>query len=223
MFISNDEVNFSSHDNVTTAFMILTSAVAALLKQASFATVRQPCLIHKGFPQETANAIISSTNLNELLKTLLATPYWSWIDIRLLEAMVTASGIKTAGKIIENYKRVIYEKPLQEVWINFPVQQSLDMQYYSKVTTILNVSLHEKTVAYILELRSKVEEMIGVGNGICILGNIMAGSIIIDWYIPHFYASDVYINGRNNMNKLRDFHLAQLKIENYSPISSSGT
>lgn len=216
-------MKFSGHDSVATAFMILTSELTALLKQADFATVRQQCLIHKRFPQETANAITFSANLNELLDILVVTPYFSWIDIRLLEAMVTASGITTARKIIENYKRVIYEKKLQEVWFSLPVIQSLDTRYYSKLVTTLDKDLHEITVAYLLEFRSKLEEMIGVDNGICILGKIMAGSIIIDWFIPIFYTLLAYINGRNNMNKLRDFHLAQLRIDNNLLISSSGT
>jgi len=45
----------------------------------------------------------SANNLDTLLDTLTDSPYWSWIDMRLLEAMVAASGSNVAKDLLTSY------------------------------------------------------------------------------------------------------------------------
>ena len=66
--------------------------------------------------------IIKAAKLFQDLCTLLAdTPYWNFLDIRMMEAMATASLIPAAQQSVENFKRTFFGMTLSEAAPYFPI------------------------------------------------------------------------------------------------------
>ena len=166
---------------------------------------------------------MSSKSFKELLNFLaFETPYWSWVDIRLLDAMVTASGIKVALKLIKNYKEVIYGKKLKDV-LPYTLDEQLNDRYYSKVVSKIKQNPDEITVAVLLTYRSELEEVImNITKGTLVLEKVKDGCIEVYWYIPNCYVDTAYKNASKNCHKFHVFHLLQLKIGNSETLMASG-
>ena len=156
---------------------------------------------------------MSSNNFDKLFDTLATkTPYWSWIDIRLLEAMVTASDIQVAVKLIEKYKEVIYGKKLKDVLPSI-INKKLKEEYFTTIVSKLDMNPDEITVAVLLTHRSDLEEVImDINKGALVLENEKKGCIEVYWYIPDCYVDTAYKNASKNRSKFCDFHLLKLKI-----------
>ena len=185
-----------------------------MLNQADFNTVRRSCLssaVH--VVTKISEAIMSSNDFDELFDTLATkTPYWSWIDIRLLEAMVTASDIQVAVKLIEKYKEVIYGKKLKDVLPSI-INKKLKEDYFTAIVSKLDMNPDEITVAVLLTYRSDLEEVImDINKGALVLENVKKGCIEVYWYIPDSYVDTAYKNASKNRSKFCDFHLLKLKI-----------
>lgn len=229
--ISNDEVDFHNYDSISAAFTALVSNVTDLLvKQGDFSKISLSCVAQiqtptgAKLPPDVVEKINSCTNFDELFKSLAGTPYLSWIDIRLLETMVTASDIQSAKRLIYNYKNVIYNKKLLDVLPNM-LNESVRNEYYTKLTIKLKIKSDDITVAVLIKYRKDLEEVImDITNGILILDNIKEGCIEIQCYIPSNCAEVVYKNARKNCNEFHRFHLVHLEIhmKDYPIIFASG-
>ena len=166
---------------------------------------------------------MSSKSFKELFDLLATkTPYWSWVDIRFLDAMVTASGIQTAVKLIENYTKVIYGKKLKDVLPDM-LDEQLKEDYYAKVVTKIKKNPDETTVADLLKYRPELEEIImDIKKGTLVLEKVKEGCIEVYWYIPNFYVDTAYKNASKNCHRFYEFDLLQLKIGNNKTLMASG-
>ena len=169
-------------------------------------------------------AIMSTKSCSELFDFLSKnTPYWSWIDIRLLDIMVTASGNKAAIKLIKDYKEVIYRKKLKDVLPDM-LNKKLKEDYYAIVVSKLQMNLDEITVAVLLKFRSELEKMImDISKHILVLEHVQQGCIEVHWCIPNCYVDTAYSNASKICDKFHSFYLLNLKIGNYTVLLASGT
>ena len=113
--------DFSKFTNVSSAFVSLTSSVTKCLANEDIGILRRASIVQMKspngaqLPPEVVQKIENAENLNALLDILIATEYWSWTDLRLLEALVVASGSSTAQDIVSKYKETVYSKKLIDV------------------------------------------------------------------------------------------------------------
>ena len=167
---------------------------------------------------DTVEKINAAENLNALLDTLAQSPYWSWIDVRLLEGIVIASGSSTANNLLIDYQNVVFSKKLLEVLPSIP-NKKIKHAYYSKITSKINKDLKEITVSDLLKLRSELETVImDIKIGTCALANVKKGCIEIDWYIPMHYIDHAYKSACLKRHKFHTLDLQYLQIGSYRKI-----
>ena len=99
--------------------------------------------------------IKASDDLNELFDVLAWSPYWNWINIRILTKMVDVSGVDEAMELVERYKEAVFSRKLvlllKEIKaINIPAD------YYTVVEQKWNRSLDEVTVKDLVTQWSKM-------------------------------------------------------------------
>ena len=82
--------------------------------------------------KELKEEILGAGSTNSLFNLLIDSPYFKWIDIRLLEAIVTISENPQARELLDNYKSTIFSKPLLDVLPNVPSQEA-EEEYYATV------------------------------------------------------------------------------------------
>ena len=162
--------------------------------------------------------IESSNNFNALLDTLVKSPYWSWIDLRLLNAIVVASESRTALDLIEAYKNQVFSKRLIEVIKCIPDKKVND-ENYDKITSKYDKSLEEITINDLLKLTFDLETIImGLKSGTCALASIVKGCIEIHFFIPIDYVDHAYNAASLKRHIFRTLHLQYLQVGAYEKI-----
>ena len=177
MVISKEE--FQSYNNdVGRAFIALQTKMRALLKHADCGSLRIACVAQIHNPggaelsQELVDKIFTTESSDKLFDLLVCTPYWSWIDIRILEAMVTASENNQARELLDNYKAVVFSKQLIDLLPNVP-SKKVKERYYAKIITKIKKDPSNTTIADLLEFHSQLEVVImDIKKGICILDHL---------------------------------------------------
>ena len=218
------EETFKQFSTVTSAFLYLTSMMTMLLRRADFFIVRRACIeqIHTPsgaqLPEKVVDGINNSNNIDVLLDILARSPYWSWIDIRLLEAMAVSSNIKQAHCLLDSYKKATFTKKLKDLLPDIPSKEVKE-EYYSKVVSKLNKDPNEVTVWDLLKFQSQLEEVImDIRRGVCILEHLEKGCIEVHWYIPTCCVDDTYQSALQNCDKFQSISLLHLQIGDYPVI-----
>ena len=210
--------------NIAMAFVHLVASITEHLEKAKFTTMRRACIVQIKTPtgaklSPTAVENINATkNLDELLDILALSPYWSWIDVRLLEALVTASGSATAEAILFNYKKVIFSKKVHDILPSAPSKEVSD-EYYAKIVSKLDKDADDITVADLLKFQSKLEKVImDIGEGTCVLEHIEDGCIKIHWFIPTHTAHHAFESASSRSHIFHEIQLIYLQIGTYPTI-----
>jgi len=213
--------DFTAFDNIRKAFVQLLSGVSTHLAGSKFFDLRRGCLAQMKTPSgaklspNLIKKIKSTKNLDELLDILVESPFCSWIDLRLLEALVAASGSNPAEALLSSYKSIIFSKKLYDVLPSAPSKTVKD-EFYSTIVSKFNKDADEITVADLLELQSDLEVAImNIGNGTCTLDHFTDGCIEIHWYIPTHCVEHAYKNASVKHHKFHDLSLQYLQIGNF--------
>ena len=217
-------MDIKEFDSITTAFVFLTSNVSKLLQTGDFYAIRRSCIEQTNTPNgaqlspDTMQKITSTNNLNVLLDTLALSPYWSWIDLRLLETTVIASGSVAAMNLLNNYKNVVFSKKLIDVISDVPTKEVKD-DFYSKIITKFGKEFEEITIFDLLKHKSQLETVImDLKKGTCALTHIGEGCIEIHWSIPTDYIDHAYKAASLKRHKYDTLQLQYLKIGAYNNI-----
>ena len=167
---------------------------------------------------DTVKKIKAAENLNALLDILAESPYWSWIDLRLLEGIVIASGSSAANNLLIDYQNVVFSKKLLEVLPSIPNKEVKDA-YYSKITSKINKDLEDITVSDLLKFRSELETVImDIKIGTCALASIKEGCVEIDWFVPMHCIDHAYKSACLKRHKFHTLDLQYLQIGSYRKI-----
>ena len=222
LVVSKEE--FERHDDVGKSFIVLQTKMRALLRKSDCVDLRSACIAQMHNPggaelsEELVDKISKTENNDDLFDLFIRTPYWSWIDIRILEVMVTASESSQALQLLENYKAVVFSKRLIDLLPNVPSREVKE-KYYAKIITKINKDHTEITVADLLKFQSQLEVVImHIKKGICILEHLEQGCVEAHWYIPNSYVDVAYRNSKLKCYQFNDLHLQYLKIGHYPVI-----
>ena len=222
LVVSKEE--FEKHDNVGKSFIVLQTNMRELLQNANCGDLRRACIAQRHNPGgaklslELASKMSTTKNNDELFDLLVLTPYWSWIDIRILEVMVVASKSSFALQLLKNYKAAVFSKRLIDLLPNVPSMEVKE-EYYAKVVTKIKKDHNEIPVADLLEFQSQLEAVImDINSGVCILAHLEQGCVEAHWYIPTNCADRAYQNAKLKCYHFHDLHLQYLKIGSYPVI-----
>lgn len=163
-------------------------------------------------PQELVDEIKDTANLNNLFDVLASSPYWSWINIRILTKMVRVSRVDEAEELVERYKEAVFSRKLGLLLKQIPAL-NIPADYYAEVEQKWNKSLDEVTVQDLVSHWSKMEELFDVKEPTLLLKKVVDGCVEIHWLVPanltHQICCAVF-NGRHS-NK----SILHLKISNH--------
>ena len=194
------------------------------MKHANFLAIRRACVVQMrdcggaALSQKLIEQITAKRNIDDLFDLLVCNPYWSWINVRILEVMVVASDNPNAVQLLNNYKAAVFPKKLRDVLPDLPSKE-IKEQYYTKVVTKVNKDPDKMTVADLLEFQQKLEVVIlDIKNGICILEHLEEGCIEVHWYIPTSCVDRAYQTATAKCYQFSDLHLQYLKIGHYPVI-----
>ena len=142
----------------------------------------------------------------------MESPYWSWIGLRLLEAIVAASGSSDAKDILTSYRNTVYSKRLVKVLPSVPNKEVKDT-YYSKIVSKIDKDIEKITVSDLLEFQSELETVImDIKTGTCALACIKEGCIETEWIIPTHCIDHAYNSACLDRHKLHTLNVEYLQV-----------
>ena len=216
--------DISEFDSIREAFISLTSNVSRLLQNEYFPPIRRSCIEQMKTPSgaqlspDMIQKIKAANDLNALLDILVDCPYWSWIDLRLLEAIVAASGSSVAKGFVNSYRNAIFSKKLLEVLPSIPNTEVKDA-YYSKIISKVQKDVEQITVSDLLKFQYHLETVImDIASGTCSLAYIKEGCIEVHWLVPMHCIDHAYQSACLKSHKFHEFHLLYLQIGRHGVI-----
>ncbi|XP_065903573.1 uncharacterized protein [Dysidea avara] len=215
---------FAETGDVGTAFLKLQTKLTYLLKKAKFFVIRRACIAQQKtpsgvqLPEQLKEKILSAQNIDDLLDALVESPYWNWIDLRLLQAIVVASDLPSTLQLLENYKMAIFTRKLIDVLPNFP-SKAVKEEYFCKLVSKLDKEPDTVTVADLLAFQSQMERVImDIVAGVCVLGHLDRGCIEVHWYIPTHYVKSAHQSAFARCYLFIKMHLLWMQVGYYPKI-----
>ena len=197
-------VKFSEDKDIDYAFTKLSAVVTDIIQHTNFSRLHRACIERARTPKmlHKSNEIIPNiqgTDSFERLCSMLAnTSYWNFLDIRMMEAMATASMIPAAQETIENFKKTFFSMTLKEAAPYFPVIKV--KPNHTKLHEDLDRDPSEMTIGELHKHRFYLEtEIIETGPDTCTICRIVIGSVAIVWQIHVDHAYQAY-------SRLKKFH-----------------
>ena len=127
------KIDFSAYKDVSNAFDVLFAIChkAAKASNENFTAIRNSCVARASEP---LRSLLKDATKTDHLFAILAenNKYCNWMNVRFLEIIANACGNKQLQSLLEDYKVVIYSKPMGEVWSCMP-HYSVRDKYYSKL------------------------------------------------------------------------------------------
>ena len=105
--------------------------------------------------------------------------YCNWLDISLLKIIVIALSNKRLERLLDNYKKEIYSRKLQQVWKYIP-HHSKKTKYYSRVhAKFASKNPDNVTVQELITYSEKLANKIAL-----LLMDVTINCLIVNWLVP---------------------------------------
>ena len=136
-------LNFSQDENIDNAFLRLSAAITEMIQDVDFFRLQKACIEKAYSPLMPSKAteiipiVTSAQTFHDMCLKLIKTVYWNFLDIRIIEAMVSASLIAPAYESIKNFKETFFSMTLTRVAPYFSVTRNEPEMYdddYSQMT-----------------------------------------------------------------------------------------
>lgn len=190
---SDIAVTFTQDEGIDCAFTKLSASVTTMIENSvtNFALLQRACIEKANSPKilksnEIIPLINAAKTFQDLCTMLANTTYWHFLDIRMMEALATASMIPGAQRTMENFKRTFFDMKLSEVAPYIPViplKSRVDYTYFEET---LDEDPTDFTIGDLHKHRFYLEtEVLNIGSNTLTIYRIIVGSIHIIWQIHY--------------------------------------
>ena len=201
-----NEVDFRAYKDVSDAFDVLFSICQKATKVSSnnFKALRNSCLARASEP--LSSLIMHATNTDHLFEILARNnKYCNWMDVRFLKIIANACGNKQLQSLIEDYKAVVYSKPLREV-MNCISHYSIKDKYYSELkATFGDKDPDNTTVEELKKSKPQLAKEIAL-----LIAVVQVDSLVVTWLIPTDEVYQTYLSFLTVPQQSRKDELIQL-------------
>ena len=190
---SHHALTFSRYERIEGAFERLSDSIKDILKSSNFSAMHQGCMkqiksLVNRFPESFISSIEQvNETFDDLFLTLSKSNHWNFLDIRMMEAMVTASMVPAAQKSLENFKNTFFSMKLDKALNLLPLKQN-----HTILKEVLNKDLNKLTIASLHQHHLYLEKMLETALSY----HKIMGSAIIGWqiHVDHVYRVHSLLN-----------------------------
>ena len=187
-------MSFSKQENISLAFSKLSASVTTTIETVDYSRLKRSAIERAKSPEmiqkssEIVAAIKAANSFQDLCTSLADTPYWNFLDIRMMEAMAAASLIPAAQQSVENFKRTFFGMTLAEAAPYFPIIPLKSA--HTVMTEQLDKDPSKMTIFELHKHRFYLEtELLQTGPDTITICRIVIGSVTITWqiHVDHVY------------------------------------
>ena len=185
------KVNFEKFKNVSSAFTKLFSIfqkAISSLNNNEFQIIKTVCVAQANEPLR--NLLQSASDSHRFFQVLAVNNmYCNWIRVNFLEIIAHAYINEHLVNLITDYQKVMFSKPLNEVWNSLPHYSVRDKYYTELKATFDDKDPDSVTVEELFkitpDLAKEIEMLIAV---------VQKKSLVISWLIPTDKVYEVYLS-----------------------------
>ena len=181
-------VGGNSKESMESTFATFVDKICDELKKRSdFIKVRRKCIQNVNVPgtislsKDTLNEIRNAKNFDELFDILCITPYWNWMNIRMLERMAT--DCSAAQQVISQYKNEVFSRKVKNIISEIPTLE-IPEDKYTEIKVKWKKDFDNLMVKDIVEQWNEIEKKFNVEETM-LLKSITKGCVEICWVIPN--------------------------------------
>ena len=187
-------MTFSPEEEIDSAFSKLSASVTTSIKDVNFCTLQRAAIEKANSPRmlqisnKTIPIIDGAKSFQALCTVLAKSPYWNFLDIRMMEAMAAASLIPAAQQSVENFKRTFFGMTLVEAAPHFPIIPLKSA--HTAMTEQLDKDPNKMTIFELHKHRFYLEtELLQTAPDTITICRIVIGSVTITWqiHVDHVY------------------------------------
>ena len=219
-------LTFSKKEDIDQAFIKLSTTIKDMIKRIIFGTIKDACVVTVTSPRNcmdrrNARKIEATRTFEELFLTLSKAHYWNFLDLRIMEAMATASMISAAQQSVENFKKtyMYYCMKLCEVLPDFVPVIPLKLGH-TTIEEALDKDPKQLTIEELHKHRFFLEDKIfEIGPNTLAHYTIYCGSLKITWqvHVDHVYKAYSSINNKRCQLSLHAItHLSIPEVEDWT-------
>ena len=196
-------------------------SITELLQRKNFCNLKRTCIkiiTDAELPSNFCKEVESCGNTDKLLSALTLSPYWNWIDIRLIEKVTAISG--EAMELLRRYKDKLYPLKLVDLLsINIPTVRKDDESHYKIMSVQIQKKIDDVSVKDFFFHRHSLEiQILHLKEGALVLKHIKAKPFSITWFIPIDQYLDAHKSARENVDKFQEISLSLIHIESCEAI-----
>ena len=213
-------VDFTAYEDVDECFHCFTAAMFLILSGVDFTLLRGACLENVNIlggvtlPEDLKNNIKATMDLSKLFDVLRDSPYWNWMNIKMLTKMASASLLPAASKLIQQYKNKIYSRKLIDILPQIPKLKIPD-NYYAIAKEKWDKNLEDVLVKDLVKKWSDIEEIFDVKEPTVLLDHITTGCIEVYWLIPMDLVEHICQSIKTKISMLHEYNILYFEIEGH--------
>ena len=199
------------------AFSKLSASVTTIIETVNFPRLKRAAIERAKSPEliqmssEIVAAIKAANSFQDLCTLLADTPYWSFLDIRMMEAMAAASLIPAAQQSVENFKTTFYGMTLAEAAPYYPVIPKKSA--HTVMTEELDKDPSKMTLFDLHKHRFYLEtELLQTGPNTITACRIVIGSVKFIWQIHVDHVYKAYCSLKKKQSQLPSQGIVSLSI-----------
>ena len=208
---------FSPDEDIDSAFSRLSASVTMTIEDTNFYRLQRAAIERAKSPKmiqksnELVPIIDGAKSFQSLCTVLAKSPYWNFLDIRMMEAMAAASLIPAAQQSVENFKRTFFGMTLSEAAPYFPIVPIKPA--HTAITEQLDKDPSKMTIFELHKHRFYLEtELLQTGPDTCTICRIVIGSVMITWQIHVDHAYKAYCSLKKKHSQLPPQGIVTLSI-----------
>ena len=184
-------LDIGNSKTIDTIFTTFVDNICDTLKVEDFRKVRRNCVLNVNktgglsLPKDILDKIKNAENFDDLVDTLsmcdTCTPYWNWMNIRMLEKMV--GNCLPAKRLIYQYKSEVYSRKLKDVLSEFP-NFDIPTNKYTEVKVKWKKEFNDLIIKDIVKQWNEIEKTFDVKEAM-LLKSITEGCVEICWLLPN--------------------------------------
>ena len=175
------------------------------LRRACYQEISAPT---STLPKSLLHELKPTKSLDDMLDVLALSPYSNWVDTRLLQALVSASGSSEAEAMLEQFKQIYHARKVSEVLPCVIVRPFKDSVVFIEK---FNKDPSELTLLELLKHKHKLEyDMMNLDEDKIVLSCIRAGCVEMIWLIPLDLVYQAYNSVKKNVDKFSSLAIESL-------------
>ena len=189
------------------AFSKLSASVTTLIETVNFLRLQRAAIERAKSPEmiqkssELVPIIDGAKSFQNLCTVLAKSPYWNFLDIRMMEAMAAASLIPAAQESVENFKTTFFGMTLAEAAPYFPI--IWPKSAHTLMIEELDKDPKKMTIFELHKHRFYLEtELLQTGPDTVTICRIVIGSVTITWQIHIDHVFKAYHSLKKKQSQL---------------------